>query len=173
MQAPYSFFLRFKNRTLILMLAVAVLVLLVGFFIPANERYAVLADTAFLFAGVVLLLKNGSFLQSKYVRFLNLSFAIFLAAILFKILHLPGADVLLIIFPIAVTSTYTIWFISKPSKQILDVLKLFWVPVFLTSVIVKMLRQPYSMELYLAQLILFVAMLIVFISKNSQRLLNS
>lgn len=155
------------------MLGVAILVVLAGFVIPTDGRYSTIADAAFLFAGVALLLKNGQFVYSKYIRFLSLSLAIFVVAILFKIQHWPGADIMLMAFPIVVTIIYALWFFSKPTKQLLDVLKLLWVPVFLASVITKMLHFPYSVELYLTQLVFFVAMLSVFISKNFKKLLIS
>lgn len=155
------------------MLGVAVLVVLAGFFIPTDGHYPVIADAAFLFAGVALLLKNGAFVYSKYTKFLNISFAVFILGILFKVLHWSGADIMLIAFPVAVTAIYTACFFTKEAKQILDVLKLLWVPVFLASVIVKMLSYPYEVELYIAQLVLFIAMLGIFISKNFKKLVNS
>lgn len=155
------------------MLGVAVLVVLAGFIIPTDGRYPVIADAAFLFAGVALLLKNGTFVYSKYVKFLNLSFALFIVAVLFKVQQWPGANIMLMAFPLVVTVIYALWFFSKPSKQLLDVLKLLWVPIFLTSVIVKMLYLPYATELYLAQLVVFVAMLGIFISSNFKKLINS
>lgn len=155
------------------MLGVAILVILAGLLIPTSERYSLLANTAFLFAGLALLLKNGGFVYSKYIRFLNISFAVFILAILFKIQHWPGAGILLIVFPFAVTTIYTLWFIGKENKQLLDILKLFWVPVYLASVIVKMLHFPYAFELNLAQFILFIAMLALLISKNYQKLIKS
>ncbi len=155
------------------MLGVSILVVLVGFIIPVDSRYPVIADAAFWFAGVSLLLKNGKFIYSKYARYVSFSIGLFIIAILFKILHLVGADILLVAFPVAVTLIYVLWFITKPVKQILDVLKLLWVPVFMASVIVKMLHYPYAIELYIAHMALFVAMLSIFISKNFKQLINS
>ncbi len=169
----YNFFLRFKNQTLLRVLGVISVLYVLGYFIPVDTKHGALVGAALLYAGVALLLKNGTFVYSKYVRFLSVLFALFIVAILFKILNLQGANILLIAIPVGVTLLYAVWFFNKPQKQLLDILKLLWVPVFLASVLFKMLHWLYSIEINLSQLVLFIIILAIFITQNYKRLSNT
>lgn len=155
------------------MLGVVFILYVLGNFIPVDNKYYVLVSAAFFYAGVALLLKNGTFIYSKFVRYLSILFGVLIVAILFKILQLSGADILLIAFPVGTIILYGFWFLTKPKKQLLDILKLLWVPVFLAAILFKMLHWLYSDELNLISSVLFIIILAVFISKNYQRLNNS
>lgn len=173
MPLPYSFLLRFSNLTFMLMLGMAIFIMLLGYFIPTTANYAVIADAAFLYAGVGLLVKNGTFIYSKNVRFLNILFGLLILSVLLKLFHLPGANVLLILFFADIAILYAIWFFNKQEKKILDVLKVVWLPFFLASVLFKMLHWPYNVELYLTHLVLFITIQAIFISQNYQKLIKS
>lgn len=78
-------------------------------------------------AGLVLLLRNGALASSGAFYFVLAGWTLALVGGLFKILHWPGADLLLLAGLLGMALTYTVHFGSKPLKTRLAVLKLLWV----------------------------------------------
>jgi|GEM_PF-2814532 len=73
---------------------------------------------------LILMMLNGTFVQSPYFRISLFVGVGAIAGLALKILHLPGADETIMLSFSALPILYLIHFLSKKSKDLLDVLKL-------------------------------------------------
>ena len=112
------------NRFLIVAIAVFLL-LIAGSLFP--EAFVAKYTDGLLFVakslGVIMMLVNGTFMNSRYFQLAKALVCVIVLGALFKILHYAGADQLLLYpFPV-LWVLYVVHFISKKPKTILDVLK--------------------------------------------------
>jgi len=82
--------------------------------------------------GTIMMLYNGTFRNSKFYSFALFGFGLIFLSAAFKIMHLSGADELIVISFSAMAIFYSIHFFNKPEKTILDHLKLLLVFTFLS-----------------------------------------
>ncbi len=76
--------------------------------------------------GLLLIFKAGNLQFSKHFRFMQAAFAVGLIGALFRVLHWPGAKILMLGATMAIVLIYTIWVFQKPVKKPLDWAKLLW-----------------------------------------------
>jgi len=72
---------------------------------------------------LILMLINGTLIKSRFMKVMYFLIGLVVLGMVFKILHLTGADEILMISMMAVPLAYTIHFFMKKRKTLLDVLK--------------------------------------------------
>lgn len=97
--------------------------------------FAALLSTLF---SVVLLARAGTTIRTKHWLGIKISLGLILLGVVFKVLHLIGADVLYLIGSAGVALFYLAAFRTKPQYNALDYLKLVWLlsHLFTTALIV-------------------------------------
>ncbi|MDY8136152.1 hypothetical protein [Aquimarina sp. 2201CG5-10] len=92
-------------------------------------------------SGMFLLLRNGTFLKTRYFSVVIGLIVIMLIGSLFKIMHWPfgiEVNIVLSIICISILIMYFLHFIKKPIKKRLDYLKLAWVLVLYLGATLKL-----------------------------------
>ena len=91
-------------------------------------------ETLFFLSGIYLLLKNGTFIKSTEGKLTLGAIALLLIGAMFKIMHWPFANEMLIVGFGSMAGFYTTHFFNKPEKELLDYGKVLF--VFLIIIIV-------------------------------------
>ncbi|MES2575249.1 MAG: hypothetical protein V4572_09925 [Bacteroidota bacterium] len=78
--------------------------------------------------GLIMLLYNGTFVNTKYFKIVQVIVALVIVGALLRIMHwIPYTDHIIIIGLIGIAISYFLSFLNKPIKKRLDYLKLTWV----------------------------------------------
>ncbi|MGJ8685647.1 MAG: hypothetical protein ACSHWW_13535 [Nonlabens sp.] len=77
-------------------------------------------------AGLYLLITSGTFKRTRFYRYARIGIAIILIGALLKIMHYYGGEIAVILGYVWILGCYTLSFIKKPYKKILDWLKLIY-----------------------------------------------
>lgn len=135
------------NKTTLIIIAISLVAALVGLIISFFDASINLADllltggyTIAQFLGLLILLYNGSLIGTKYFRIIQFLTGITILGALFKIMHWPGANEMLLISLNGIALTYLVRFINKKQKGHLDILKLLWVLTTYISVALVLLH---------------------------------
>tara|TARA_R110002051_G_scaffold153510_5_gene225957 strand:- start:37913 stop:38578 length:666 start_codon:yes stop_codon:yes gene_type:complete len=99
--------------------------------------------------------------KQKSNLFLRLSIALALIAVLFKMMHWPFAEIILIIAAVGISLFYSIWFYLKTNKTWLDYAKLFLLISFLLHYLFRVLHLNYG---YIFSYIFRVALVLFIIA---------
>ncbi len=119
------------------------------------------------FAGLYLLISSGTFKKTRYYRFARIGIAIILIGELLKLLHYSGSEITVIAGYAFILGCYTISFINKPYKKLLDWLKLIYALMAVTITIGKFLH--HSIANYpQAYFIIMLIMVILHIKKQKE-----
>ncbi|MBQ4819602.1 hypothetical protein [Aquimarina sp. MMG016] len=133
-----------SNQTLTILIILGVLMALTGLFLSS---FTAVEDSDFLFriglwlievAGMFLLLRNGTFLKTRYSRIVMGLLAFTLIGVAFMVMHWPYGTFLLIGGCIGIVISYGIHFFKKPIKKRLDYLKLAWVAVLYIGAVLRL-----------------------------------
>lgn len=128
-----------KNKIFLILIGIGLLITLAGLFmlmVTNFESGTMLLSSGLSIVnllGLILLIKNGSILKTIYFKIISLFITIVIFGAMFKIMHWPGATILLMIGLIGIPIVYIFRFINKPAKAPLDVLKLLWVVISYTT----------------------------------------
>jgi hypothetical protein len=83
---------------------------------------------------IALLLRNGTFMYSRYFKVMNLMIAVVICGALLRILHVSGANILFLAACAGIIIIYTAWFVVKKKQHLsLDILKLLWAITFFAA----------------------------------------
>ncbi|WP_299106993.1 hypothetical protein [uncultured Tenacibaculum sp.] len=140
-----------NNKLFIVLISLLVLTGLIGFSITLFSKeldIVNLGQTMFHFGfmigailGGIMLLVNGTFVKTKYFRFAKGFFSIVIIGALIRIMHWSSyANILISLGLIGIMTSYFVSFLKKPIKKRLDYLKLTWVIVSYTLVILSLLH---------------------------------
>ncbi len=77
--------------------------------------------------GLSLMIKDGTFIETVFFRITLAFISIIIVGAMFKFIHWPGANLMLIAGFICIPPAYLISFVGKFDKQLLDYLKAIWV----------------------------------------------
>ncbi len=116
------------NRILLYVILFLLVLGLIGHFTPLSTEITAHADLFIAIAeklGIIVMLLNGSFINTSLFRIALFFLGLTALGALFKILHYAGADELLLYSPIALFCVYLLHFYRKKPKQRTDVLKVF------------------------------------------------
>lgn len=169
----YKFFIRFDNLSLLLMLGFSFLLIPVTLFFDTGLAFQRIVASVFYYSGIALLFKNGGFIRSNYLRFLSISIGVLIIAALLKILHIPISNTFLILGFSSMLVVYIVWFINRPERKIIDILKVLWLASFLGGMLFRILHYPYVELLMYIDLGLFILILVLFITSNFKKLIKS
>ncbi len=158
------------NRILLLIFTIDLLsVILQEFDAVPKFFYTAVYSYALMYFKVEFFTKNGTFMNSKLFDYTMYLAPVVFFAILFKIQHYPGADMLFSIVFVVILIAYLIHFIQKKDKEALDYFKLIWLVVALYGVSSTMAHSPYAVEFSLVSAIGFY-LLIPVISLRQMKL---
>lgn len=105
---------------------------------------------------IYIIARNGTVLStSPYAQIIPLLISVLLIGSLFKILHWPYANVLLMAGYFGFAILYTVRFILKPTHKLLDAVKWLWACALSVSVVFKLLHWAYGDILLGLQEVLF------------------
>lgn len=121
-----------KDKTILWVISFLLLASFVsGVFVVAMnyqwEMFALYAGAAGRFLGLVILIRTGQFIKTKFFRLSLFFFAALLIGVLLKIMHWPGSFYFLLAGFTGVSVLYALHFIKKNKKNLTDYLKLIWV----------------------------------------------
>jgi hypothetical protein len=111
-------------------LAVSGIVQLLAWINVEASMLTLAGQVGFAMAWIVamsMMFETSTFVRSKLLYLAVAGLVFGLLGVVFKVMHWPLANQLLIFGFGAVAVTYLVWFIIKPSKGHLDVLKCLWV----------------------------------------------
>lgn len=113
--------------------------------------------------GPVLIFGKGVFTADK-LFFRLLTFCLIYTAIggVMKIMHWPFANLILLTGLAAIPVIYGLYFFKKQHKQRLDVLKLIWIAIFCTTIILFVLHNPFRYVLQSLSWFILMVMYIYF-----------
>jgi hypothetical protein len=117
-----------------------------------------------LLGGVGMLIFYGSLRRSRYRMPVTLGAAAIIAGIVFNMQEWKGADILTIGGAAAMLVFYTIHFISKTNRGLLDYLKMTWLAAAIAGLIFIVFSLPYAVIVTDAVNILLLAILVLFLS---------
>jgi len=123
-----------KNKISLLTIIVFLSVSLSGLFIIEFSPQQKLGETLNTIGlslaqliGLIMLVTNGTILTTKIFRTIQIGIGFLMIGAIFKIMHWPGASIILLVSMFTIAITYLVRFIYKKNKIRLDVLKLLWV----------------------------------------------
>jgi hypothetical protein len=122
------------NKFLLGVIALLFVLGLIGYFTSLNATVTWYADRFITVAenlGIIMMLVNGTFFGSRLFKISLIFFALIILGALFKILHLEGADMLLLYPFLGLFGVYLIHFIQKKIKRRTDFLKVLLLASFL------------------------------------------
>lgn len=126
--------------------------------IPQNFIIAFIAAIGQI-AGLVVLILNGKTLKNKfYFRLISIFTIVILISMIFKIVKIPGNDILFLFGIIGIFLGYLFHFLTIKGKSTLDIFKLIWSFLFLTSLSLIILHIPFGQEIKLLEVVLFIVM---------------
>ncbi len=138
--------MRTKNYNYVSIIIIGLVIALIGF-IVSKFKYS--SDAEFWtqiglaiseFAGFLMLVRNGTFIRTKYFRIFKGVLAIIIIGALAKILHWQHNNLIMVIGFVSAVLVYFLSFINKPIKKRLDYLKLLWVIVAYAGALLKYLH---------------------------------
>lgn len=122
------------NKFLCFAIAFLLLLGFVGQFTSLNLELTMYADDLLTVAEdlcIIMMLINGTFISTRLFKVSLFFIGLVVVGFLFKVMHMPGADQLLLYPFIAVWVVYFIHFLLKKDKDALDVLKVLMLLSFL------------------------------------------
>ncbi|MFI0427953.1 hypothetical protein [Mariniflexile sp. HMF6888] len=138
--------MRTKNYNYVSIIIIGLAIALIGFlaskftYSPDVEYWTFIGLTISEFAGFIMLIRNGTFIRTKYFRIFKGVIAIIIIGALFKIMHVPYNNIILTIGFVLCVLIYCFSFIKKPIKKRLDYLKLLWVVVAYPGAVLRILH---------------------------------
>lgn len=122
-----------KEQRIIKIIGLCLVIALIGLILDLTKVYESLGyfmlNLGLLIGeimGLIILIRHSTLTKTRYWKVTQFSIGIVLIGMMFKILHLPGANLVLIAAVLAIGQTYTVRFIKKPLKKRLDILKWLW-----------------------------------------------
>ena len=126
--------------------------------IPQNFILSFIATIGQI-AGLVVLILNGKTLKNKFnFRLISIFTLVILLSMIFKIVKIPGNDILFLFGVLGIFIGYLFHFLTIKGKTTLDIFKLIWTFLFLTSLSLIILHIPFGQEIKLLEVVLFIVM---------------
>ncbi|MFY7665772.1 hypothetical protein [Flavobacterium sp.] len=119
-----------------------------------------------------MLLYNGTIFKTAYFLVIIFWFCIAVIGVVFKFMHWPAANLLVLVSVLGILLTYTVRFFKKQEKQRLDVLKLLWVITFLLGALGVILKWFPREFMHVSTLVFWLTLtdqIIMISQKNAQR----
>jgi len=114
------------NRFLLALIALFLILSLIGYYTSLNITLTIYRNELVSIAenvGIIMMLVNGTFVSTRLFKIALFVLGLIVLGFLFKIMHMPGADELLIYPFIILFCLYVVHFTNKKSKRRVDKLK--------------------------------------------------
>lgn len=124
------------NKILLAIVIVFLVCALIDRLLPSSIEFTfenVLFPSLALYTGLLIMLINGTFVNRRYSTIARIAIAAYMLGIVFKIMHLSGADQILITSFALLIVLYSIHFVAKHPKNVLDYLKMLTVISFAST----------------------------------------
>lgn len=121
--------------------------------------------TIVMLGGVVMLVVNGTLKRSKYRIPVLLGFATVITGIVFSFQQLKGTDILVIGGGAAILVFYSLHYISKTSKRLIDHLKITWLASALTAMVFVLFGLPYAIYIADTVNILLLSIMVIVLAE--------
>ena len=126
--------------------------------IPQNFILSFIATIGQI-AGLVVLILNGKTLKNKfYFRLISIFTLVILLSMIFKIVKIPGNDIMFLFGVLGIFIGFLFHFLTIKGKTTLEIFKLIWSFLFLTSLSLIILHIPFGQEIKLLEVVLFIVM---------------
>lgn len=178
-----NIYLVFSNKRLLFILAVSLILLPIAYFgyqyeffdgMRMSKQGLGIVLIGVFYSATALLLKNGTFAYTPFAKWINFSAGIIIIGALIKIMHWPGADIMLIVGLLSVPVIYTIYFFaSKRSLNLQSILKVLFVYGTVLWRLFTIEHWPYANELQQISELVLLLILVLFFSKNYKKLMQS
>lgn len=152
-----------KNKVILTLLGISLLVALVGIVLKllgtAEQTAQIYIDAGLSFAnfiGLILLLYNGTIFKTIYFIIILFFLCIAIVGVVFKIMHWPWANILVLASILGMLVTYAIRFFKKQEKRRFDVLKLLWITTLLVGTLCVILKWLPKEITYVSNFILWL-----------------
>ena len=160
-----------SNKTLITVLYLSLLSIAIGLFglLLDNSRLDIflrVGEIFFTVVGIYLLIVNGEFVKSRDFKTARIGIAVLILGVLFKILHLRGADQLIGLGLIIIPALYLIYMFRNKRTEWRNYLKFLFVLTLFSSKYFLILHAAYASELSIASTVLLVFLVFDFIIRN-------
>ncbi len=102
----------------------------VGYSYPSDDLFIKILNTLYFSAQIfclILIISRGHIVGSVHGYMLLITLGILSTGVVFKILHLKFGNEFIVLGTFSLSLIYFIWFLSKRTKGLLDILKLIWV----------------------------------------------
>ena len=109
---------------------------------------------------IILLMYNGTLMGSKHYTYIQLCGLIIIASFIMKLMHLKGADIVLLIPNPLIILIYADHFRQKKKKKALDLVKMLWVISSFICVPLIMLNVLPLECIYVSHVLLGVALIL-------------
>jgi hypothetical protein len=122
--------------------------------------------------GMIMMLGNGTFRDTRVYKITVVFIFSYILGVVFKIMHLTGADELLLLSGLAIMILYFVHFIRKEKKKLLDFLKLIslWIFVSITPLSVwRLISIDLKEILSISGLVVFWITFVLFIVDGYKR----
>lgn len=138
--------MRFHHKTVELVLLIALTITLVlmypaASYIRGHNFYRFFSIIFFGFS-LDYLTRGDVFFQSKYIRVSQFGLGILILAIAFKILHLVGADYLLIAAALVIPVPYVVYTIDKPKFHLMSLVNSIIICLLMGTMLTSLLHFP-------------------------------
>lgn len=128
------------NKFLLILILIFLTVSLITLFYPFNHYAELYSTSAAEITALILMIGNGTFMNTRYYTAFRVVIGLVIIGALLKILHLTGADQILLISLSAAPVVYIAYFIAKKEKRLLDVLKVITAVSFFLFAVIKLLH---------------------------------
>ena len=118
-------------------------------------------------AGLILILSKGTLIKTKsYYKLILIFIGFTVLGVMIKIMHWPNGNLILLFGLSCTLLIYDLHFYKKPTKNLLDYIKLIWLTLFICAAIFTIQHYPFGNELKNIEGILFLIMFLYFAIKQ-------
>jgi len=126
-----------------------------------------ISTSIFMFFGLLLILKHSKLIyETKFIRIIYFLLGIQVIGTIIKIQHYPGSRIFYMISSLGFIVTYLYRYIKKENKILLDNIKVIWVIIYFSSIILINLSINFGDNLNEIGFIIFIIMFIQFMIDN-------
>ena len=157
-----------KDKSIFYLITLLLFVAICGsvldaFGLRSFDNLAKIASVTGRLGALVLTVYEGTTMETPpYWQPILLFGVVTIAGVVFKIMHWPLGLPMLLSGLSIVTVLYSVRYVFKQNKTILDLLKLLWILSLLISVILKLEHWPYGEVAITVQSVLFIAVFVSF-----------
>ena len=95
---------------------------------PTNlSRLLLMGFNLAYITALILMIQNGRFIETAHFQKVQFCVVMVIVGALFRLMHWPFGNGIACLGLVGIASVYTVWFLKKKRKSLLDFLKVLWV----------------------------------------------